>query len=113
MLSGGLGLILRVRLGLSRSKRMSKEKRWLSKTPELSGTRLERRKFKATPEPPELPPGFIPARAAVVCDRIMAAADYDDVVSQVVESAMRLPLRPRDISESWQWQRLYSRAGGL
>ena len=89
---GGSGAFRRDRLDSPRprSKPLEKsdaEKFWLSKTPEHSETRLERRDFRAAPKPPELPPGFIPARAAVVGDRIMTSDDYGDVVLQVVEQA--------------------------
>ena len=65
----------------------AEEKRWLSQVPpgSSSGVQLERQKFKAAPKPKELPPGFIYARAAVPGDKIIAEADYGDVILQVVE----------------------------
>jgi len=73
-----------------RSKPLEKsaeEKRWLAQTPpgSSSGARLGGRDFKAAPKVPELPPGFIYARAAVPSDRIIAEDDYGDVVLKVVE----------------------------
>ena len=62
------------------------EKRWLSQVPPgSSGARLGGRDFKAAPKMPELPLGFLPARACVVGDKIIAADDYGDVVLEVVE----------------------------
>ena len=52
-----------------------------------SGARLGGRDFKAAPKVPELPPGFLPARACVPGDRIVAASDYGDVVLEVVEQS--------------------------
>ncbi len=48
---------------------------------------MERQKFKVAPKPKELPPGFIYAKAAVPGDRIIAGADYGDVILQVVEQS--------------------------
>jgi len=75
-----------------RSKPLEKseeEKKWLSQVPpgSPSGARLGGRDFKAAPKVPELPPGFLPARACVPGDRIVAAADYGDVILEVVEVA--------------------------
>jgi len=63
------------------------EKKWLAQVPpgSFSGARLGGRDFKAAPKGPELPPGFLPARACVPGDRIIAADDYGDVILQVVE----------------------------
>ena len=68
-------------------EKLEQEKWWLSQVPpgSSSGVRLERQRFKAAPKVPELPPGFLPARAAVPGDKIIAADDYGDVILQVVE----------------------------
>ena len=88
---GGSGAFRRARLDSprpARSKPLEKseqEKRWLSKTPEHSGTLLGRRNFKAAPKPPELPSGFIYARAAAVKDIIgCQKSDGDIVIAKVV-----------------------------
>ena len=74
----------------ARSKPLEKsadEKKWLAQVPPgaSSAVRLERQKFKSAPKEKELPPGFLPARACVVGDKIVAEADYGDVVLKVVE----------------------------
>ena len=56
-------------------------------SPSESGARLGGRDFKAAPKVPELPPGFLPARACVPGDKIVAEADYGDVILQVVEQS--------------------------
>ena len=62
--------------------------KWLNQVPPgASGARLERQKFKATPKPKELPPGYVYARACVVGDKIVAEADYGEIILEVVEVA--------------------------
>ena len=63
------------------------EKRWLSQVPPgtSSAARLGGRDFRPALKVPELPPGFLPARACVPGDRIVAVDDYGDVVLKVVE----------------------------
>lgn len=65
------------------------EKKWLAQVPpgSSSGVQLERQKFKAAPKVPTLPPGFLPARACVVGDKVIAEADYGEIILEVVEVA--------------------------
>jgi len=56
-------------------------------TPPGSGERLERQNFKAAPKPKELEPGYVHARACVVGDKIVAEADYGEIILEVVEVA--------------------------
>jgi len=66
------------------------EKRLLAQVPPGASSgarRLERQRFKASPKPKELPAGYVYAKAAVVGDKIIAAADYGDVILEVTEVA--------------------------
>ena len=76
-------------------EKSEQEKKWLAQLPagSSSGARLERQKFKASPKPKELPPGFIYAKAAVPGDRIVAAADHGDILEVVEVSPMMVVCR--------------------
>ena len=84
-LTGG-GSFRPPRLNPKRSKPALKKdspllERLKAQTPDGSGSSLGRQSFKPAPKAAELPPGFLPARAAVVGDIISC---HGDVIGRVV-----------------------------
>ena len=93
VLGGGGGFQRRRRLDAPKSKPRQPLKKdsplmeRLRRQTTETAVRLGRSNFRQAPKPNELPPGYVPARACLIGDQIVAADDHGDCVLEVVEQA--------------------------